>query len=119
MIEARRKPPPPPRPDRSPRALDVMDAARRVLELEGPDALTMRRLGEKLGIKAPSIYKHFPDKAALELALVEQAMVEIGNVRHGAIIAPRDRNTTRNVRRKTFRVTCIALAPRSKMNWRS
>ena len=74
-----------------------MDAARRVLELEGPDALTMRRLGEKLGIKAPSIYKHFPDKAALELALVEQALVEIGNVLHGAIIAPRVRNTTRNV----------------------
>ena len=38
--------------------------------LVGPDALTMRRLAERLGIRAPSLYKHLPDKAALEAAII-------------------------------------------------
>jgi AcrR family transcriptional regulator len=39
-----------------------------MLENEGPEALTMRRLADRLGIRAPSLYKHFPHKAALEEA---------------------------------------------------
>src|SRR5215212_9595504 len=30
----------------------------------------MRRLAERLGIRAPSLYKHLPDKAALETAII-------------------------------------------------
>ena len=30
----------------------------------------MRRLAERLGIQAPSIYKHLPDKPALEAAII-------------------------------------------------
>jgi hypothetical protein len=30
----------------------------------------MRRLAERLGIRAPSLYKHLPDKAALEAAII-------------------------------------------------
>src|SRR5262245_6276976 len=30
----------------------------------------MRGLAERLGIRAPSLYKHLPDKAALEVAVV-------------------------------------------------
>ncbi len=48
-----------------------MAAALVILEEEGPEALTMRRLAEAVGIRAPSLYKHFPDKAALELVLIE------------------------------------------------
>ena len=47
-----------------------MAVARELLEQEGPDALTMRRLAERLGIRAPSLYKHLPDKAALEAAII-------------------------------------------------
>lgn len=36
----------------------------------------MRRLGEEVGIRAPSLYKHFPDKAAVELALIEVGFAE-------------------------------------------
>jgi AcrR family transcriptional regulator len=32
--------------------------------------LTMRRLADRLGIRAPSLYKHFPHKAALEVAII-------------------------------------------------
>jgi AcrR family transcriptional regulator len=30
----------------------------------------MRRLADRLGIRAPSLYKHLPDKAALEAAII-------------------------------------------------
>jgi AcrR family transcriptional regulator len=55
---------------RSARAEEVVAAARRLLEEEGAESLTMRRLAERVGIRAPSLYKHFPDKAALEAAVL-------------------------------------------------
>jgi AcrR family transcriptional regulator len=54
----------------------VVVAARRLLEEEGPEALTMRRLAERLGIQAPSLYKHLPDKTALEAAIIATGMEE-------------------------------------------
>jgi len=37
----------------------------------------MRRLGDAVGIRAPSLYKHFPDKAAVEVALINDGFEEI------------------------------------------
>jgi AcrR family transcriptional regulator len=54
----------------TPRARQIVAAARELLEQEGPAALTMRRLADRLGIRAPSLYKHLPDKAALEAAII-------------------------------------------------
>jgi AcrR family transcriptional regulator len=54
----------------TPRARQIVAVARELLEQEGPAALTMRRLAERLGIRAPSLYKHHPDKAALEAAII-------------------------------------------------
>jgi AcrR family transcriptional regulator len=59
-----------------PRARDVVDVARRVLEQDGPDALTMRRVAEELGIRAPSLYKHLPHKEALETAIIADGFEE-------------------------------------------
>lgn len=73
---------------RTTRAASIVAAAGRVLEAEGADALTMRRLGDELGITAPSIYKHFPDKAAVEAALVEEAFLELGESLHRAAARP-------------------------------
>src|SRR5918995_1730672 len=42
----------------------------------GTAALTMRRLAERLGIRAPSLYKHLPDKAALEAAIIATGLEE-------------------------------------------
>jgi AcrR family transcriptional regulator len=39
-------------------------------------------------MRAPSLYKHFSSKAAVELALVEDALLEIGEVSHRAIHEP-------------------------------
>jgi AcrR family transcriptional regulator len=61
---------------RSARAREVVAEARRLLEEEGAGALTMRRLAERLGIQAPSLYKHLPDKTALEAAIIATGMEE-------------------------------------------
>jgi AcrR family transcriptional regulator len=57
-------------PELSPRVRQIVAAARELLEAEGPEALTMRRVAERVGIKAPSLYKHLPDKEALETAVI-------------------------------------------------
>jgi AcrR family transcriptional regulator len=54
----------------------VVAAGRQLLEEEGPEALTMRRLAERVGIRAPSLYKHLPDKAALEAAIIATGFEE-------------------------------------------
>jgi len=56
----------------SPRAREIVDAALELLEEEGADGLSMRRLAERVGIRAPSIYKHLPDKRALEAAIISR-----------------------------------------------
>ena len=80
--------PPPPACPLSVRATQVIAAARHLLEAEGPGALTMRRIGEALGIRAPSIYKHLPGKRAVEVALIEAALVEMGEILHRAVTEP-------------------------------
>jgi AcrR family transcriptional regulator len=72
-------------PELSVRAAQIVAAARHLLETEGPEALTMRRLGDALGIRAPSIYKHLPGKHAVEVALIGDALTEIGHVLQQAV----------------------------------
>ncbi len=47
----------------------ILNAALEMLERDGPEALSMRNLATALEMKAPSLYRHYPDKAALETAL--------------------------------------------------
>lgn len=54
----------------SPRAREIVEVALDLLEEEGSDGLSMRRLAERVGIRAPSIYKHLPDKRSLEAAII-------------------------------------------------
>lgn len=59
--------------------------ARVLLEAEGRDGLTMRRLAAELGIQAPSLYKHLAGRPALEMALVEAGLDESGLALHAAV----------------------------------
>jgi AcrR family transcriptional regulator len=72
---------------RSPRAREVVAAGRLLLEDEGAEALTMRRLAERVGIRAPSLYKHFPDKAALEAAIIAAGLEEAAAAFEAAVDA--------------------------------
>ena len=79
---------------RSGRAAAIVAAARRILEDEGADALTMRRLAAAVGIRAPSLYKHFPTKRAVEAALIEQGLIELGGALHASLAAAATTTTT-------------------------
>ncbi|MER6511949.1 TetR/AcrR family transcriptional regulator [Nonomuraea sp. NPDC001636] len=68
----------------SPRAGQIVAAARELVEAGGADALTMRALAARLGIRAPSLYKHFPDKSAVEAELIAIALAELATALEGA-----------------------------------
>ena len=59
--------------------------ARELLESEGSVGLSMRRLADRLGIRAPSLYSHFADKQALENALIADGLREFGELSLTAI----------------------------------
>jgi len=69
----------------SERAADIVAAALVVLDEEGATALTMRGLAAAVGMQAPSLYKHFPTKRAVEAALIEHGLFEFGKALHAAI----------------------------------
>jgi AcrR family transcriptional regulator len=60
-----------PRPQRITREL-LLDAAMQILDTEGLDALTMRRLGREVGAAAAMVYRFFADKEQLVEALADR-----------------------------------------------
>jgi AcrR family transcriptional regulator len=63
----------------------IVAAAMALLESEGPDGLSMRAVAAQVGIKAPSLYKHFPDKESIEAALIAEAFGEVAVVFAAAV----------------------------------
>jgi AcrR family transcriptional regulator len=55
----------------------VAEAALQLVLVEGEGALTMRRLGEVLGVKAMALYNHFPDKEAILDAVASLALARL------------------------------------------
>jgi AcrR family transcriptional regulator len=55
----------------------IAAAARRLLDEEGVDAVTMRRVADAVGITAMAIYRHFPDRAGLLNAVANQGFEEL------------------------------------------
>jgi AcrR family transcriptional regulator len=54
-----------------PTTLRIATAARRLLDKEGTEAVTMRRVAVAVGITPMAIYRHYPDRAALLNALAD------------------------------------------------
>ncbi|CAM4022461.1 TetR/AcrR family transcriptional regulator [Kibdelosporangium persicum] len=61
----------------SERTDQIVAEARALIEEGGPEALTMRALAARLDIRAPSLYKHFPDKLAVEAQVIAIAFGEL------------------------------------------
>src|SRR2546428_8800855 len=55
----------------------IVAGAVSLIDTEGLDALSMRRLGAALGVEAMSLYRHFPSKAALLEAVVARLLAEL------------------------------------------
>ncbi|MFC5186013.1 TetR/AcrR family transcriptional regulator C-terminal domain-containing protein [Actinomadura harenae] len=56
------------------RRADVVSGALDLLDAEGLDGLTMRRLGVALNVQAGALYRHFPNKEALLDAMADQLL---------------------------------------------
>ncbi|WP_369214099.1 TetR/AcrR family transcriptional regulator [Streptomyces flavofungini] len=75
---------------------DILDAASALLDETGDErAITLRSVARKVGIAAPSIYRHFPDQPAIMLAVVEREFAALADhlrdVAQNAGDDPRDR----------------------------
>ena len=55
----------------------ILDAALELVDEEGLEALSMRRLGASLGVEAMSLYHHVANKAALLDGLVERLVLSL------------------------------------------
>jgi AcrR family transcriptional regulator len=59
---------------------DIVSGALALIEREGTDeAVTLRAVAREVGIAAPSIYAHFPDRAAIVLAVVARLFDELAD----------------------------------------
>jgi AcrR family transcriptional regulator len=79
-----------PLPTLTERQRQIAAAARALLDAEGPEGLTMRRVADALGIKAPSLYKHVPDKTALEQLVVAEGFIEVAEALEAAMLDAAD-----------------------------
>jgi AcrR family transcriptional regulator len=60
---------------------EIVTAAAELLDEHGDEsAITLRSVARRVGIAAPSIYRHFPDQPAIMLAVVQQAYAELNEL---------------------------------------
>jgi AcrR family transcriptional regulator len=55
----------------------IATAARRLLDQEGAEAVTMRRVAQAVGITPMAVYRHYPDRAGLLNALADEGFEEL------------------------------------------
>jgi AcrR family transcriptional regulator len=71
-----------PRPSKDGRAPltqdKIVEKALEILDAEGVEAVSMRRLGQELGVEAMAMYHHFPNKDAILDAVVGRIVAETG-----------------------------------------
>jgi AcrR family transcriptional regulator len=56
----------------------LVSAARRILEAEGPDALSLRAVAREAGVSPAAPYHHFKDKGELLVAVASEGWDELG-----------------------------------------
>ncbi|MER5554113.1 TetR/AcrR family transcriptional regulator [Streptomyces sp. NPDC002793] len=65
---------------------EIVAAAVELLDETGDEsAVTLRSVARRVGIAAPSIYRHFPDQPAVMLAVVRSAFDELDEQLRGAV----------------------------------
>jgi TetR/AcrR family tetracycline transcriptional repressor len=60
------------------RRADVVEGALELLDVEGLDGLTMRKLSAALNVQGGALYRHFPSKEALLDAMAERLLAGVG-----------------------------------------
>jgi AcrR family transcriptional regulator len=67
----------------------IVAAARAILEKEGPQAVTMRRVAQELGITPMAIYHHYKDRQAVLQRIVDEEFERLGAIADRLGAAPR------------------------------
>ena len=75
---------------------ELIQECTQMIAAEGLKAFSLRKLADRVGIKAPSIYEHFASKEALLDAARQVAVTELGNTmaKHCTGCEPRQRLIT-------------------------
>ena len=81
------------------RRADVIEGALGLLDDDGLDGLTLRRLGERLGVRASALYRHVPSKEALLDAMAEAVLEGVGEDLDGGDWAEQFHCLARRLRR--------------------
>jgi AcrR family transcriptional regulator len=69
-------------------SVEILKTAVHLVEHGDADGLSLRAVAAKLGVKAPSLYRYFPDKEALEVAVAEEILsVMLGEFRAASATA--------------------------------
>ena len=88
---------------------ELVKLARGLVEAAGPGALTLGALAERAGIKPPSLYKHFVDRAAVLKAVEIEVLYELEDVdAHGR---PTKQSTAEGVKRTRKRTAAAPKDP--------
>jgi AcrR family transcriptional regulator len=70
---------------------DILKTAVHLVEHGDADGLSLRAVAAELGVKAPSLYRYFPDKDALEVAVAEEILtVMLGELRTASVTGDAD-----------------------------
>src|SRR5437667_272496 len=73
----------------------LLDAASRVLEKEGPDAISLRDLARRADVSHNAPYPHFPDRRALGVAAQQAKRRRIGRAAKLALLPVPQRHRAR------------------------
>jgi AcrR family transcriptional regulator len=65
--------------DHEPTSKRIATAARELLDSEGVEAVTMRRVASAVGITAMAVYRHYADRDALLNALADEGFIELAD----------------------------------------
>jgi AcrR family transcriptional regulator len=68
-------------------AEQIAAAARSLLDREGADAVTMRRVASAVGLTAMAVYRHYPDRAGLLNKLANEGFEELASRLKGARVS--------------------------------
>jgi AcrR family transcriptional regulator len=81
----------------------ILETAIQILESDGRDALSMRKLAEALDLKAPSLYRHYADRNSLEQAIAARAATQLHDALEQGIRPLRSANKVLHQSARTYR----------------
>lgn len=65
---------------------EIVSTGRGLVESEGVDGLTMQKVAAKVGVRAPSLYKHLDGRPELIRLIIESVVADLGEALESAVV---------------------------------